>query len=162
MTLYTMETEYLELLALLEDPDVSEETIRDTLSMMLEDIVDKVEDYGKVLKQLQADAEALKAEKMRLAARQAAIENGIERLREGIKSAMLITNQRKIKTQLFTFGLTKRNKVVLDVEEDAVPYEFAKVTVKPDTKKIADFLMKDEVDVCKFAHFETTESLTVR
>lgn len=160
MTLYKMTTEYLELLALLEDPDVSEETIRDTLTMVLEDIGDKVEDYGKVLKQMEADRDALKAEKMRLAARQQAIENGIERLRDGIKSAMLITNQKKLKTGLFTFGLTTRKKLVLDVDEEAVPWEFAKVTVKPDTKKITEAMNKgDDID---WAHFEEAESLTVR
>lgn len=160
MTLYKMTTEYLELLSLLEDPDVSEETIRDTLTMVLEDIGDKVEDYGKVLKQMEADRDALKAEKMRLAARQQAIENGIERLRDGIKSAMLITNQKKLKTGLFTFGLTTRKKLVLDVDEEAVPWEFAKVTVKPDTKKITEAMNKgDDID---WAHFEEAESLTVR
>lgn len=160
MTLYNLKTEYLELLALLEDPDVSEETVRDTLSMVLEDINDKVEDYGKVLKQMEADREALKAEKMRLALRQQAIENGIERLREGIKSAMLITGQKKIKTQLFTFGLSTRKKLVLDVSADGVPYEYATVTIKPDTKKITEAIGKGcAID---FAHFEEAESLTIR
>lgn len=160
MTLYNLKTEYLELLALLEDPDVSEETIRDTLTMVLEDIGDKVEDYGKVLRQMEADRDALKTEKMRLAARQQAIENGIDRLREGIKSAMLITNQKRIKTGLFTFGLSTRKKLVLDVADESVPWEFAKVKVTPDTKKITDAMNKgDDID---WAHFEDSEVLTVR
>lgn len=159
MTLYNMTTEYLELLSLLEDPDVSEETIRDTLTMVLEDIVDKVEDYGKVLKQMEADKEALKTEKMRLALRQQAIENRIEVLREGIKSAMLITGQKKIKTKLFTFGISTRKKLVLDVPEEGVPYEYAKVTYKADTKKITEALNEGKLD---FAHLEEAQSLTVR
>lgn len=160
MTLYELTTEYLELLNILEDQDASEEAVNDTLALLIEDIGDKVEDYGKVLKQLQADAEAVKNEKMRLAAKQATIERGIERLREGIKSAMLITGQTKIKTKLFTFGITQRKKLVLDVSADAVPYEYATVTVKADTKRITEAL--NNGDVLDFAHLEQTDSLTVR
>ena len=162
MKLYELTTEYLHLLDVLEDEDASEEAIRDTMGMILEDITDKIEDCGKVLKQLRADAEALKAEKLRLASRQAAIERGEERLREAIRLAMAVTNQRKIKTGLFTFGLTKQNKVVLDVPEEALPIEFQKVTVKADTKALKEYLMRDEADLCRLAHFETVDTLTVR
>lgn len=162
MKLYELTTEYLHLLDVLEDEDASEEAIRDTMGMILEDITDKIEDCGKVLKQLRADAEALKAEKLRLASRQAAIERGEERLREAIRLAMAVTNQRKIKTGLFTFGLTKQNKVVLDVPEEALPLEFQKVTVKADTKALKEHLMRDEADLCGLAHFETVDTLTVR
>lgn len=162
MKLYELTTEYLHLLDVLEDEDASEEAIRDTMGMILEDITDKIEDCGKVLKQLRADAEALKAEKLRLASRQAAIERGEERLREAIRLAMAVTNQRKIKTGLFTFGLTKQNKVVLDVPEEALPIEFQKVTVKADTKALKEYLMRDENDLCGLAHFETVDTLTVR
>ena len=60
MTLYDLENDYLELLTMLEeDPEEADETaIHDTLSMILLDIDEKIEGYGKVLKQLQADAEA--------------------------------------------------------------------------------------------------------
>lgn len=162
MKLYDLTTEYLHLLDILEDEDASEEAIRDTMGMILEDITDKIEDCGKVLKQLRADAEAVKVEKLRLASRQAAIERGEERLREAIRLAMAVTHQRKIKTGLFTFGLTKQNKVVLDVPEEALPIEFQKVTVKADTQALKEYLMRDEADLCGLAHFETVDTLTVR
>ena len=73
MTLHALEDEYLALLTMLEeDPEEADEAaIHDTISMILLDIDEKAEGYGKVLKQLQADAAMLKEEKMRIAKKQA-------------------------------------------------------------------------------------------
>jgi|GEM_PF-4991471 Siphovirus Gp157. len=160
MLLYEFSNDYLKLLDLSEEEELSEEAITDTMQMILDGGNDAAEGVGKLLKQLAADAEACKAEKLRLAKKQAMKERTAEKMREILKSWMQITNQKKIKTGLFTFSLATRKKLVLDVDEEAVPWEFAKVTVKPDTKKITEAMNKgDDID---WAHFEEAESLTVR
>lgn len=160
MLLYEFSNDYLKLLDLSEEEELSEEAINDTMQMILDGGNDAAEGVGKLLKQLAADAEACKAEKLRLAKKQAMKERTAEKMREILKSWMQITNQKKLKTGLFTFSLATRKKLVLDVDEDAVPWDFAKVTVKPDTKKITEAMNKgDEIG---FAHFEEAESLTVR
>ena len=161
MTLYEMTTEYQTLLDLLEDGEAPEEAVNDTLSMVLEDIGDKAEGYGIVLKQMQADAEALKAEKQRIAARQAGIEKNIERLRNALLRAMQITGQAKLKTKLFTLSVRNTEKVVLDLPVEEIPVDFWK-PVKPeaDLKAIGQWIKEGhEPD---FAHFEPATSLTVR
>ena len=162
MTLYDLTKEYQDLLELLEDGEAPEEAVNDTLSMVLMDINDKAEGYGQVLKQMQADAEALKAEKLRIASRQSSLEKNIERLRGAMLHAMLITGQTKIKTPLFSFSTRTTQRIQLDVPEDKIPTQFQKVTVKADTKAIEQF-MKDNAILCtEFAHFEPTQSLMVR
>ena len=163
MTLYELTSEYQDLLAMLEDEDADEQAIRDTLELIALDIEDKEEGYGMVLKQLQADAEALKVEKMRLAKRQAAIERGIDSLRERLKYSMLITGKTKIKTKLFSFCTQTRWKAFLDVTEDRVPEEFRKVTIKADTVAIEKWL-KDGSNAadCEWAHLEPVDILIVR
>ena len=160
MTLYELENQYRLLLDMAEEGELSEDAARDMAEYLLEDIGDKIEGYGLVLRQLQADAEALKTEKMRLALRQAQIEKNIDRIREAMKGAMLLTGQQKIKTKLFTFGTTTRLKTFVDVPEDKIPPQFQKVTIKADTKEIEEFLKAgNEVP---WAHLEQVQSLTVR
>lgn len=169
MNLYKLENEYQTLLDMLESEDASEEAIKETMAMILLDIDDKAENYGKVLEQLKADAEALKQAKLRIAKKQAAIENGIDRLRSALLSVMLLTGRSKIKTPLYTFSATSRWKAVLDVADDQVPDEFKKVTVKADTAAIEKWLKSFNRDeggnnctTCEWAHLEQVESLTVR
>ena len=164
MTLYEMENDYLDLIRMLEeDPEEADEAaIHDTISMILLDIDEKAEGYGKVLKQLQADAAMLKEEKMRIAKKQATIESNIERLRGALLHAMLLTGRNKIKTQLFSFSTSTRWKAFLDVPEDEIPEQFQKVTVKADTKGIEDWLKKGNAAECEWAHLEQVDSLTVR
>lgn len=163
MTLYELQDEYLNLLTMLEeDPDeADEQAIHDTIEMILMDIDEKAEGYGQVLKQMQADAEAIKAEKLRLARKQAGIEKNMDRLRGALLSAMLLTGKTKIKTKLFSFSTRETQKVVLDLPVNEIPPDFWKVKdPEADTKAIGEYLKAGhEVD---FAHFEPAHSLTVR
>lgn len=171
MTLYELGQEYVDLLGLLEEEHTEDEdeAVRNALGEILLNIDEKAEGYGKVLKQMQADAEALKAEKLRIAARQAAIEAGIERLRNALKSAMLLTGKTKIKTSLFTFGVSSRWKAFLDVPVEEIPDEFKVVSVKADTKGIEKWLKEFNPEIsdnnctkCDWAHLDQVETLTVR
>lgn len=167
MTLYDLTDQMAALLAKMEElpPEDPEErelwetALNDTMAMLLDDFADKADDYGRVMKQLQADAEAVKAEKMRLAKRQQAIENNIDRMREAIKQSMLITGQKKIKSDLFTFGVSPRLALVID-KEDEIPDDLLRIKVEPDKAAIKAFL-KEQPD-STFAHFEPEYALTIR
>ena len=124
MTLYEMEQRYRSFLDMAEEGELSEEALQDMREYLLTDIAEKLEGYGCVLKQLQADAEAVKAEKLRLAGKQATLEKNIDRLREAMKTAMLLTDQRKVKTALFTFSTTTRVTPVVTVEARLLPEQF--------------------------------------
>lgn len=160
MTLYEMEKRYQSFLDMAEEGELSEESLQDMREYLLTDIGEKLEGYGCVLRQLEADKEAVKAEKMRLAMKQAQLEKNIDRLRDAVKMAMLLTDQKKIKTALFTFSTTTRLKTFVDVEESKIPPQWQKVTIKADTKGIEEFLKAgNEVP---WAHLEQVQSLTVR
>lgn len=172
MTMHELEDEYLALLTMLEeDPEEADEAaIHDTISMILLDIDEKAEGYGKVLKQLQADAAMLKEEKLRIAKKQATIESNIERLRGALLHAMLLTGRNKIKTPLFSFSTSTRWKPVLDVPADAIPEQFWKpVRPEADMKAIEKWLKEFNPEIsgnncttCEWAHLEQVDSLTVR
>lgn len=160
MTLYELENNYKTFLDLCEDGEISEEAMLDMQEYLLTDIDEKLEGYGCVLRQLQADVEAVKAEKLRLAGKQAQLENNIDRIRETMKSAMHLTDRQKVKTKLFTFSISTRLKTIVDAPEADLPEQFRKVTYKADTKAISEYLLAGHE--VPWAHQEQAKSLTVR
>lgn len=164
MTLYELDETLQRLIWWLEE-DPENEAIKETISMLLLDLEDKADGYFAVIRQLHADAEAIKAEKLRLAARQKACEKGEERMREALKHAMQITGRQKIKTARCTMSLTTRWKAFLDADPDQIPKVFQKVTIEADTQAIEKWLKEDQgknCAECDWAHLEQVESLMIR
>ena len=161
MTLYELTNEYQQLLLFAEDPDVDPQVIADTLEGLTGEIEDKADGYAKVIKQLDADTIALKAEIDRLTARKKTIENNIDRMKESLKNAMLLCDKPKFKTNLFTFTVQKNpEKVVLDSE--VVPEEYL-VQQEP---KVNKTLLKEDLkagkDLSGIAHLEQDDSLRIK
>lgn len=168
MNLYELTGDLRDLIEMLEE-DPENEAVKDTINMLLLDLDDKAEDYIHVIRQLEADAEAAKTEKLRLAKKQASAENGAKRLREALKAAMLITGRTKIKRPTCSIGIVTRWDAVLDVDVNDIPDEFKKITVEPRKAEITKWLKAYDPDkenlnlhTCDWAHLEQTESLTVR
>lgn len=88
---------------LLEEPE--NEAIQDTLESLNAELETKAENYVKVIKNMQAEAEAYKAEIDRMTERKRSIENSIERLKKALFTAMQETETDKIKGDLFTISL---------------------------------------------------------
>lgn len=161
MTLYELTDEYRMLLELAEDPEVDPETMSDTLEALGGEIEDKADGYAKVMKQLEADAAALKAEEKRLCARRTVCENNIKRMKEALQSAMEATGKTKFKTDLFSFGIQKNPaKLVID-DEKQIPHDFMiQPDPVPDNKAIREALK--EGFAFNWCHMEQTESLRIR
>lgn len=158
MTIYPLAEDYRELLDILEDePD--DEAVRQTLEMVGEDLIEKADGYGMIMKQMDSDIEGLKAEIKRLTAKKKAIENRKEWFRDAIKYAMLLIGEKKIKTPKFSFSTSTRQKAVITGDLDDIPDDLLKITVEPKLSEITEYIKKHEVD---WAHFEETKILTIR
>ena len=134
-----------------EERETWEQALNDTLGMIADDFADKAEGYGKVLKQLKADAEAVKTEKMRLARRQQTIENNIKRMKEALKMAMETAGTDQLEAGAFTIKLQKNGGLQPLKITGEVPDNMTKVIVEPDTDRIREFLKDNE---CEWAHLE--------
>lgn len=144
MTLYELTAEYQQLLELAEDPDIPEEILADSLEALGMDIEDKADGYAKVIAQLNADASALKAEIDRLTARKRTIERNVDRMKESLKTAMILTGKTKFKTELFSFGIQKNPpKVVIDDPSRIYPEYLIEQDPKVDTMAIRNALKDD-------------------
>ena len=114
---------------LLEDGEIDEQTVTDSLEGL--GIGDKLEDYCKVIRQFEADAEAYKAEKDRFAEKQKKAENSVKRLTEAVKNYMAATGKDKQKCGVFDIKLSTSKKVEI-VDDVKIPEAY----LKPQPAKI--------------------------
>ena len=165
MTLYELTSEYTELLAMLEDPEMDEQVIADTLEGLSDEIEAKADGYARVIKQMDADSKAIKAEEERLYNRRKSLENRISYLKNRLQYAMELTGSTKIKTELFNIGIQKNPaKVVID-DPTKIPEGFLiPQDPKVDTAAIKESLKsEDEAPIWNgIAHLEQGESLRIR
>lgn len=164
MTIYTISDDMMRILNMLEqqpEDETEEQALKDTLEMIKMDFAEKADGYGKVLRQLQAEAEAVKAEKIRLSQRQSTLEKNAERLKETMKQAMIMTGQKKVKTDLFTFSTRAGKELVIDTDNVfEIPDELLRYKdPEPDKAAIKEYLKTNE---CSWAHMAETQSLIVK
>ena len=109
-TLYELTGQYKQLLDLMEDPDIPEETVRDTLEGIGGEIEEKADAYAKIMRQLQAEADAIEKEEERLNDRRDMLMSRIVSMKSALIEAMRATGKPKFKTTLFSFGIRKASQ----------------------------------------------------
>ncbi len=157
-SLYELTDEMTTLLDWLEDPEADQEAIKDTLEGVQCEFEAKAEGYCKVIRQIEADAKALKEEEERFNRRRVACENAAKRLKDALQNAMILTgNDGKdglaaglFKLKVVGNGGLKPLKITGDV-----PSEFKRVIYEDDQKAIREMLEHlPEGQECEWAHLE--------
>lgn len=161
MTLYELTEEWLELIELAEDPETDPQVLADTMEALGGEIELKADGYGKVIRELEAKANALKAEETRLSTRRKAMENNVSRMKEALKMAMLAVEKPKIKTALFSFAVSNNPPTLVIDDLSKIPDSFLiPQEPKVDTAGIKAAIKSGEsFDWC---HTETGQSLRIR
>jgi len=136
MNIYEVGNEYKKLQSLIENGDFTEEELEDTLESINFDIEDKAEAYGLVMKNLEAQADGLKAEADRLSERSNAITANIKRMSDNLLSLMMETGKLKFKTDHFSFSTRKSSSVII-TDDKAIPGAYAKTKVVISFDKLA-------------------------
>lgn len=155
-SLYELTNEMVEFLALAEDPDIDPVAFADTLEGLQFELEKKAEGYCKVLRQMESDIEAIKAEEDRLKRNRSAIENNVKRMKEALKDAMVKTghdDKNGLKAGLFQLNVAKNGGQRPLVIDGDVPEQFIKVKYENDNERIRAFLNSlDNNDACAWAH----------
>lgn len=163
-SLYDLQGEYLQLLNMLEDPEIEEQIVLDTLEGIDYELEIKAEHYAKIIRELEGSVEVIKAEKKRLSDKQSKLEDNVKKLKDNLQEAMTATGKTKFKTDLFSFAIQKNGgalPVIVDVDTAELPDDLVIITEKPDLKAIGE-LLKTDPD-CKYAHYgERGESLRIK
>ena len=144
MNLYEMTNEIRRLYELLteEQAEDTEQIIADAIQSIEAD--KKVEGYCQVIKQLQADAEMLKAEKQRIDRNKATAENGIERMRNALRDFLEAANLDKVKAGTFNVSMRETASVNIINELDLPEKYLIPQLPKADKAAIKDALNKGE------------------
>lgn len=165
MTLYELSDEYKRLLELASEIDEDQQqTFLDTLESLDGDLDDKADSYAKVIRNLEADLEDVKAEIDRLSKIKSVVNNNITSMKKRLQTAMIEAGRPKIKTALFSFNIQKNPAKVAMDETDIgkIPLEYLTVQMPTINKTAIRDALKAGVDLTGIAHFEQDESLRIR
>lgn len=135
-TLYELTGQFLDIYNL----ELDEETKLDTLDSIdwQNDYEEKVENYIKVIKNIESDVEARKAEIKRLTELNKADEKKKDHLKETLSTSMQLTGHERVDTPLFKVSFRKSQAV--EVDELVLPESYKVATWKPDKKRLKEDL----------------------
>ena len=135
MTLYEIEAEIMECI----DQETGEVIDLDRLNALEMERDKKISNVACWIKDLKAEAEAIKAEKQALDKRQKAAENKAERLKEWLQN---ILQGEKYKDSRCSISYRKSERVNFadSFNFDSLPDSMKKVTVEPKKTEIKDYL----------------------
>ena len=145
-TLYEISDQYAAFLAAVESGEIPDEAIADTLAGLDGDLEDKIDSIACIIKQLNAEADAIKAERQQAKAHKA------DRLKDYIRQSMALAGKKKIETARNRISIGKPIPRVAITNIDALrtapdiwkPYDYGKET-NIDKAKLKEMLQAGTV-----------------
>lgn len=166
MNIYDLTNEYINLLAMAEDPDVDIEELSSAMEEISGEIEDKADGYAFVVQRINSDIDSISAEIKRLQERKKTFESRAERIKETLMKSMNAIGRKKIQTANHTFTVAKNGgKIPVVISPFAtandVPDEYR--NVKYDFNKDAIREALEAGEVLDFAELgERGESLRIK
>ena len=162
-SLYEVTGNILALQEMLESPIDDEDILKDTLEAVQGEYEAKIEGYCKVIRNIEADIQAIETEVTRLSEKKKVLKNNIDRLKKAMFDSMKATNTPKVKGSVFTVTIQRNGgklPVIVDVETAYLPKELVKVVESPDLEAIAKLIDSGNT---QYAHYgERGESLRIK
>ena len=163
MTIYEITGQYKILEhAMALNPD--DQALQLEFNKIQDEIEVKADNYAKVIRNLTAEVEGLKAEEKRLADRRKVIENNIKACKDNLMWSMKQTGKEKFKTELFSFSVAKNGgklPLVIDVPATDLPAELQSVSIEADNDALRKYI--EETGDLSYGHFEDRgEHLSIR
>ena len=155
MRLYELTEQWDTVFNMMEDGETDEQVIFDTLESIEGEIEDKADNYAKMIRNLQASVDVLKAEEERLYQRRKSTENHIQRLKDNLQAKLEFFGNTKFKTDLFSFSVSKNGgKQPLSITDnlDEIPGKYLiPQPPKVNNDAVRELLKDKEVE---WAHLE--------
>lgn len=138
MNLYKLTQEASYLASLLEEGELTTE-LEQSLVINQNQLQEKAINYVKVIKNLEADSDAIDSEIKRLKAMKEAKDGAIDRMKEAVRNAMLVSGVDKIESSLFKLSLRRSESVeVVNIDQLPEMLTTVKKTVSADKVKIKE------------------------
>lgn len=120
MNLYELSQNYLAV----QEMDLDEDILRDTLDSIEEAIEDKAENIAKWIRNLEADKKAFEEEEKRFKEKKQAADNRIKSLKLYLEDNMRLTGKTKFKAGFFSFAIQNNPPSVEVFDEALIPKQF--------------------------------------
>lgn len=168
MTLYELMTDYKEFLCAVENGDIPEEAIADTLEAIEATIEDKIDNIACVIKTLDAEEAAIKAEEDRLEARRKAKANTKEKVKAYLADMLISSGKTEFESPRNKISFRKTpGKVVFEDEKAFI--EWAQVNAdslltygKPTVNKTAVKLAIESGEEINGAKIVVSQSMQLK
>lgn len=118
MTIYELAGQYEDFARMVEDGDIPDEAIADTFALLDAEFDDKADALACIIKELGAEAEAIKAQETALKERRQRKESRAEYLRGLLGESMKRLDKAKIETSRNVISFRKSTALVIADEED--------------------------------------------
>lgn len=163
-SLYDLKGEYVTLMAMMGDPEVDDDVLRDTMEAVGGELEDKAEAYAIIMRNLDADLAAIDEEIKRLQQRKAGYKRNVDRMKAALQEAMVQTGKLKFKTTLFSFNVQKNPpSVVMDTDDwTKIPENFLKYKDPEIDKTALKKALQGGEDLTGVCHLAQTEGLRIR
>lgn len=124
MKLYELTEKYAVLAQMISDDETQTEALGDTLQALNDAIEVKAENIAKLIKTIDAEAEAMRNEEKRITDRRRAIETKRDGLKRYLEEQLTIAGMDKVKTPIFTVALQNNPPAVQILDEFLIPQIF--------------------------------------
>lgn len=162
--IYELTEDMMKILSMMDDPDLDQQTLKDTMEGIEGAYEDKFDGYAAVIRQLTGYINELDEEKKRIDARKAAFENNVKKMKQIMLTSMNMTGKTKFKTAKNSFW-TQKNKASVVIDAKSVwdiPEDFRRYKdPEPDKTKIGEAIAAGQ-DFTGIAHMEQTESVRIK
>ena len=108
------------------------------------ELTEKADNIVRYIRNLSAEADALKAEETALYKKRKAVENKAERLKAYLAAQMTLCGLKELKAGLFKLRFQPTTPAISIIDESAVPEKFHRVKVEIDKLAIRDALKNGE------------------
>jgi type I site-specific restriction-modification system R (restriction) subunit len=117
MKLYEVANDYLALMQAIDEDEIPEEAIADTLEAIKGEIEIKADNIACLLKNIESDISAIKAEENRLAERRKAKEKSHERIKQYLSETLQKLGINKVETARNNIAFRKSESVEIDADK---------------------------------------------
>lgn len=108
-------------------------------------ITEKLDAYARVIRNLEAESAAYKAEEARLAALRGGVDKSVARMKDAVQAAMRACGEVRVKTPIGTWAFQKNPPAVNVTDKDLIPMAYkivAPMTI--DLRAIKDAIQRGE------------------
>ena len=131
LTLYEVADQYLGDLRKLQEMDIDDKTFEDTLEGLSGDLEVKATNVALFIRNLEANADAIKAAEKGMAERRKAVEAKVDRIRQYLLDNMLRTGINKIECPYFVLSVRKNPPAVEVFNQDLISTDFFDIPEPP-------------------------------